>query len=139
MNKLLHEPGCYSVPRGFSNASCIFVLPTPLLFLVLFCSTPPLLVPWLGRLSLAMPSRHPCRLMKLRESTEGRLGALQRLASLWRLPFIYGAIAHAISITSPLSSCALTPHPPFSFQLTQSFPLPFISRRGMSHLREREQ
>lgn len=109
MNKLLHKLGCYSVPGGFSNASCIFVLPTPLLFLILFCSTPPLLVPWLGRQSLAMPSRHPCRLMKLRESTEGRLGALQRLASLWRLPFIYGAIAHAISITSPLSSCALPP------------------------------
>ncbi len=35
--------------------------------------------------------------------------ALQWLASLWRLPFIYGAIAHAISITSPLSSSVLSP------------------------------
>lgn len=121
VNKLLHGPGCYSVPGGFSNASFTFLLhPSTSCSLVgkamigqaLQCQAAFM---WLGRL------------MKLRESTEGRLGALQRLASLWWLPFIYGAIAHAVSITSPLSSSVLPP-PFLLFQLTKSFPLPFISR-----------
>lgn len=54
--------------------------------------------------------------------------ALQWLASLWRLPFIYGAIAHAISITSPLSSSVLPPLSPLSTHRIFSPPLHLSAR-----------
>lgn len=130
VNKFLHGPECYFVPGAFLNASFKFVLSSSLFdALPLHPSTSRSLVgkPMIGQeLQCRAAFMWLGRLMKLRESTEGRLGALQRLASLWWLSFIYGTIAHAISVTSPLSSSVLA-SPFLLFQLTKSFPLPFFS------------
>lgn len=137
VNKLLHGPGFYSVPGEFSNARFKIALSSPLLFLML-CS----LVGQAKR-SNAEPSSMPSCIHVARQTDEiawehrGEVESIAEASQFMEVAFYLWC--HSSCHLNHLPSIFLCASSPFLlFQLTESFPLPFISQRGMSHLRERE-